>query len=131
MACTDRDDTDIVDDLRYWHGEAYDLVFDDVAELRRILLDDLEKLGPDHRYTMTTQYMLASRLGAAGQREASGGVSAGAARHTNTSSRIGPPRYCRHPQRPGMVAETKKQIAVGQPEPLDGLENWIAGSSRQ
>lgn len=55
-------------DLRYWTGEARDEVQADVDELTRMLEDDTARFGLEHRYTLNTRYLLASRLGASGRR---------------------------------------------------------------
>ncbi|WP_112267942.1 tetratricopeptide repeat protein [Lentzea terrae] len=54
-------------DLDYWRGQAHKRVQKDIEELTRMLGEDVAEFGAGHRYTLTTRYLLASRLGAAGR----------------------------------------------------------------
>lgn len=54
-------------DLDYWWGRAHERVRRDIEELTKMLAEDTAEFGAEHRYTLTTGYLLASRLGAAGR----------------------------------------------------------------
>lgn len=54
-------------DLDYWRGRAHKRVQRDIEELTKMLGEDVAEFGAGHRYTLTTRYLLASRLGAAGR----------------------------------------------------------------